>query len=195
MGPSSFNQQSSHGTMDELEAEADVDSISSSSSCSRVSSVESSDSSSDLMDEATSSLSPPSSSSASTASALHDMSALMNQLPLKRGLSNHFQGKSRSFTSLANVMCLEDLAKPDNPYNKKLKSCKSYVGLSSSLLHRTTSSSRFVPKKASNSRVSCSSLISKRSPSFIGNKPPVPPPHRSTSTSSISNHPPFVCLM
>ncbi|XP_057492617.1 protein OXIDATIVE STRESS 3-like [Actinidia eriantha] len=185
MGPSSsFNQQSNHGTMDELGAEADVDVDSISSCSSRVSSVESSDSS-DLMDEATSSLSPsppPSSSSASTASPLHDMSALMNQLPLKRGLSKHFQGKSQSFTSLSNVRCLEDLAKPENPYHKKLRSCKSYGGLSSSLLHRTLSSSRFVPKKASNSRVSCSSLGAKRTPSFLGNKPPMPPPHRANRT-------------
>ena len=100
----------------------------------------------------------------------------------RRGLSQHFHGKSQSFTSLSNVRCLEDLAKPENPYNKKLKSCKSYGGLSSSLLHRTLSSSRIVPQKASNSRVSCSSLGTKRTPSFLGNKPPMPPPHRSNRT-------------
>jgi hypothetical protein len=36
----------------------------------------------------------------------------------KRGLSNFFTGKSQSFTSLADVKCVEDLAKPE----KKLKS-------------------------------------------------------------------------
>ncbi|KAJ0968895.1 hypothetical protein J5N97_021772 [Dioscorea zingiberensis] len=56
------------------------------------------------------------------------MSSLETQLPsLKTGLSKHFQGKSQSFTSLANVRSLEDLVKPEKPY-KKLKSCKSFAG-------------------------------------------------------------------
>ncbi|CAL5393625.1 unnamed protein product [Camellia sinensis] len=113
-----------------------------------------------------------------------------------RGLSKHFQGKSQSFTSLANVRCLEDLAKPENPYNKRLKTCKSYGGLldshrSSSHLHlcRTTSSSRFISKGASSS----SSLSSSRGSfsSLIAKRPPLIPAHRSTSTSSISNQTPL----
>lgn len=40
----------------------------------------------------------------------------------KRSLSSHFNGKSRSFTSLADVagiQSIQDLAKPENPYLKK----------------------------------------------------------------------------
>ncbi|CAL5390798.1 unnamed protein product [Camellia sinensis] len=115
---------------------------------------------------------------------------------MERGLSKHFQGKSQSFTSLANVRCLEDLAKPENPYNKRFKTCKSYGGLldshrSSSHLHlcKTTSSSRFISKGASSSSSSSSSRGSFSS--LIAKRPPLIPAHRSTSTSSISNQTPL----
>ena len=44
----------------------------------------------------------------------------------RRGLSKHYEGKSQSFTSLASVMSLEDLAKKDNPYNKRMKLVRKY---------------------------------------------------------------------
>ncbi|XP_039115029.1 uncharacterized protein LOC120250296 [Dioscorea cayenensis subsp. rotundata] len=52
---------------------------------------------------------------------LFHMSSLMALLPLKRGLSKHFQGKSKSFTSLGNARSLEDLVKPERKraYKKK----------------------------------------------------------------------------
>ncbi|KAI8028953.1 hypothetical protein LOK49_LG01G02657 [Camellia lanceoleosa] len=137
------------------------------------------------------------------------------------GLSNYFQGKSQSFTSLSNVRCLEDLVKPDNPNNKKLKSCQSYGGLSSDQSHQShrssapsssnhfprtitasssSSSSRFISRKAI-PRGSCSSLSAKRTASFLANRPPIPPshphphphphPHGSTGTSSFSNQTPL----
>ncbi|KAK2449967.1 hypothetical protein P8452_13626 [Trifolium repens] len=53
---------------------------------------------------------------------LNDMSSLFQHLPIMRGLSKFYQGKSQSFTSLTNVKSLEDFAKPESPYNKKLKS-------------------------------------------------------------------------
>ncbi|KAJ0974488.1 hypothetical protein J5N97_016453 [Dioscorea zingiberensis] len=61
---------------------------------------------------------------------LFKMSSLMALLPLKKGLSKHFQGKSKSFTSLANARSLEDIVKPERraSYKKKLKTCKSYAG-------------------------------------------------------------------
>lgn len=114
--------------------------------------------------------------------ALGDMSDLLQQLPSKRGLSKHFQGKSQSFTSLSKVMCLEDLAKPENPYNKKMKSCKSYVGLSRVLPPptRSSSSSKLFNKKPS-SRASCSSLSIGRNGSYLGlssnSRPPTHPSH------------------
>lgn len=96
----------------------------------------------------------------------------------RRGLSKFYQGKSQSFTSLAKVESLEDLAKAENPQNKRLKSCKSYGGgLSPSAM------SRHVSKRGS-----CFSSMSARrsSGNFMGSRPPIPP-HRSTSTTTIPN--------
>ncbi|XP_027076462.1 uncharacterized protein [Coffea arabica] len=206
-----LNQQSNHGIMDEEKKGLDHDGAVSSSS--EVSSSEDSD----LFEEVNSSASSstptsPTSASASSSSdqltsgdsgPLQDMSSLLQELPFKRGLSKHYNGKSQSFTSLANVRSLEDLAKPENPYNKKLKSCKSYGVFerhhgspghptARSNHHSCTSSPRLMSKKAS--RGSCSSLCLKRNSSFIGNRPPLPPPHSSTSTSSFTSQTPLFAL-
>ncbi|KAL5983173.1 hypothetical protein ACLOJK_017256 [Asimina triloba] len=88
---------------------------------------------SDSGERATSPSSSPllsSSSNPIARSPLYEMSSIMKQLPIKRGLSQHFQGKSQSFTSLSNVKCLEDLAKPERSPNKKLKPCKSHESCS-----------------------------------------------------------------
>ncbi|GLT48494.1 hypothetical protein SLA2020_221150 [Shorea laevis] len=59
-----------------------------------------------------------SSSSSSSNGPLYELSELVNQLPIKRGLSKSYQGKSQSFSSLASVKSVEDLAKKGiNPYN------------------------------------------------------------------------------
>ncbi|KAI4380004.1 hypothetical protein MLD38_006238 [Melastoma candidum] len=52
---------------------------------------------------------------------LCELSDLMTHLPIKRGLSRHYSGKSQSFTSLASVRSLEDLAKKENSCMKRLK--------------------------------------------------------------------------
>ncbi|KAI4377772.1 hypothetical protein MLD38_015350 [Melastoma candidum] len=90
-------------------------------------------SSSDLVDDASSSLtlsqdSPSSSSFACEGhrvggGPLWELSDLMTHLPIKRGLSRHYAGKSQSFTSLASARSLEDLAKKENPCAKRLKLC------------------------------------------------------------------------
>ncbi|KAJ7960020.1 Oxidative stress 3 [Quillaja saponaria] len=173
-----------------------------SSSSSQVSTFSSEES--DSLEEVTSSAYSSSSSNSSadqlTTDPLSDMSYLIQQLPIKRGLSKHYQGKSQSFTSLANVRSLEDLAKPENPYNKKLKSCKSYAGGLADQSHRSScpqinnasNFSRQMPRKGlknSDSRGSCSSLINAKrgSGNFMGNTRPPIPPHRSTSTNNICN--------
>ncbi|KAI8032170.1 hypothetical protein LOK49_LG01G02660 [Camellia lanceoleosa] len=222
MGSNSLKQGRNHDGIiyeeKEEKIEADHVGTDSSPSPSEVScSVESLESGLMEDDEATSS----SFSSSVAGGPLHDMSSLMQHLPLKRGLSNYFQGKSQSFTSLSNVRCLEDLVKPDNPNNKKLKSCQSYGGLSSDQSHQShrssapsssnhfprtitasssSSSSRFISRKAI-PRGSCSSLSAKRTASFLANRPPIPPshphphphphPHGSTGTSSFSNQTPL----
>ncbi|XP_009338741.2 uncharacterized protein DDB_G0271670 [Pyrus x bretschneideri] len=91
----------------------------------------SSTSSSDLVDDASSS-----SMSSSCSSCLHshgslfDLSDLMDQLPIKRGLSKYFEGKCQSFTSLSKAKSIEDLAKKESPYKqrKAIKASKSYGG-------------------------------------------------------------------
>ncbi|KAJ0098734.1 hypothetical protein Patl1_20967 [Pistacia atlantica] len=109
---------------------------------------------------------------------LQDMSSLLQQLPSKRGLSKHYQGKSQSFTSLKEVTCLEDLAKPENPYNKKLKSCKSYAAIYNNL--------PCPPNKSSSQRPSCSKTNNNIG-NLLGNRRPPMDPHRSASTNSFSN--------
>ncbi|KAJ1280492.1 hypothetical protein BS78_04G236600 [Paspalum vaginatum] len=64
-----------------------------------------------------------SSSSSSSGSGRFEMTALMTQLPVKRGLSRFFDGKSQSFASLAAVGSLEDLPKPPPKRLKPSRSC------------------------------------------------------------------------
>ncbi|KAJ4973063.1 hypothetical protein NE237_006237 [Protea cynaroides] len=114
------NQQNNNGIL-QVEGQGGDDHLDSVPSSSDISSHSISSSLSDFMDDATT----MTESSLSNNGPLYEMSSLMQQLPFKRGLSKYFQGKSQSFTSLSNVRSMEDLAKPENPYNKKLKSCKS----------------------------------------------------------------------
>ncbi|KAI3892416.1 hypothetical protein MKX03_012634 [Papaver bracteatum] len=125
----------------------------------------------DLQDDASSSF-EAATSPRLTRGPLYELSGLMNELPVKRGLSKHFQGKSQSFTSLSNVQTLEDLAKRENPYRKKqmmMKSCKSYAcGLDNSKSFATNNSSKMISKKGSNKSVgSFSSLLGNKRNGFM----------------------------
>lgn len=166
MGSSSFEQENKIEFMRYNDHHEEDDSISSDVS----SLVSSDDESDDVFEESDSSSGSP----RTNEHALGNMSDLLQQLPSKKGLSKHFQGKSQSFTSLSKVICVEDLAKPENPYNKKLKACKSYAQLSRMLPPptRSASSSRLFSKKQS-SRPSCSSLSSK------------PPTHSNGATNAL----------
>ncbi|XP_026420393.1 uncharacterized protein LOC113316427 [Papaver somniferum] len=126
----------------------------------------------DLQDDASSSFEAAATSPRLTRGPLYELSELMNELPVKRGLSKHFQGKSQSFTSLSNVQTLEDLAKRENPYKKKqmmMKSCKSYAcGLDNSKSFATNNSSKMISKKGSNKSVgSFSSLLGNKRNGFM----------------------------
>ncbi|XP_058215880.1 protein OXIDATIVE STRESS 3-like isoform X2 [Rhododendron vialii] len=82
----------------------------------------------DMMEDATSSTSS-SSSSTSCDGPLYELSELMAQLPIKRGLSKFYQGKSQTFASLESVKSLEDLAKRGKPKRRRMmESSKSYGG-------------------------------------------------------------------
>ncbi|KAI0487901.1 hypothetical protein KFK09_027724 [Dendrobium nobile] len=100
-------------------------------------------------------------SSNSLAGPLYELSSLMADLPIKRGLSNFFQGKSQSFSSLTEVKCIEDLAKKECPYNKRMKSYrrneKSKSYMNQKLYYAPNHSSRIISKSAS--RSSCGSML------------------------------------
>ena len=126
----------------------------------------------DTTDDASSS---PSSCSPNSDEALYDLSSLMAQLPIKRGLSKFYQGKSQSFTSLSRVTSLEDLVKKESPYKRKMKSCKSYgAGLDSYKSY--TLPKPTILKKASRFSASCTT---NGKASFISrSRPPLIPLHR-----------------
>ncbi|CAH8272158.1 unnamed protein product [Arabidopsis lyrata] len=47
------------------------------------------------------------------------MSSLEDSLPSKRGLSNHYKGKSKSFGNLGEIGSVKEVAKQENPLNKR----------------------------------------------------------------------------
>lgn len=62
--------------------------------------------------------------SSSKHGALGNLEDLEAVLPIKRGISNFYAGKSKSFTSLSDATScssLKDIAKPENPYTRKRK--------------------------------------------------------------------------
>lgn len=152
---------SSRGTMDESSS-SDSDSSSSSVSSS--------------MSEEDVSLSTSVASSSSSASyeadgPLYQMESLRVHLPFKRGLSKFFSGKSQSFTSLADVKTSDDLAKPESPYKKKMKSSQSYgAGLNCQRSYPPQHSSKFIGKKSHNGKSG-----SHKKGSFLPTRPPACP--------------------
>lgn len=80
---------------------------------------------------------------------LDNMAELEDSLPIKRGLSNFFSGKSKSFTCLSDVASVKDLAKPDNPYNKRRRNLLAYGNSwERNRFHPPRNSSAGISKKA-----------------------------------------------
>ncbi|CAL0327258.1 unnamed protein product [Lupinus luteus] len=50
---------------------------------------------------------------------LGSLDSLEDSLPIKRGLSSHFDGKTKSFTNLSQVSNLKELQKQESPFNKR----------------------------------------------------------------------------
>ncbi|KAF2304004.1 hypothetical protein GH714_026165 [Hevea brasiliensis] len=128
-------------------------------------STNSADSSSsiDLVEDASSSTSSSSTLISHTNGTLYELSDLMAQLPIWRGLSKFYQGKSQSYTSLARVKSLEDLAKKVTtvtPYRSKIKSFKSYAGVLD--VQKCYSPKATISKRGSSSRGSLLSSLGKR---------------------------------
>ncbi|XP_011000943.1 PREDICTED: uncharacterized protein LOC105108358 [Populus euphratica] len=66
-------------------------------------------------------------SSSNSNDPMFELSELLSHLPIKRGLSKYYQGKSQSFTSLSRVASTEDLAKKETRNRRKGKASKSYA--------------------------------------------------------------------
>ncbi|XP_076955388.1 uncharacterized protein LOC143630200 [Bidens hawaiensis] len=115
-------------------------------------SLESSSSSTDMIEDASSS-STSSLSSSSSCSPLFELSDLMAHLPIKRGLSKFYQGKSESFASLTSVKSVTDLAKKEK-----------YCCRSRGSMKRYGQSQRLSPKATiANKKGSPSTIINKSS--------------------------------
>ncbi|XP_027368932.1 uncharacterized protein LOC113874887 [Abrus precatorius] len=60
---------------------------------------------------------------------LHAMETLEEVLPIRRGISNFYNGKSKSFTSLADATSspsVKDIAKPENAYSRKRRNLMAF---------------------------------------------------------------------
>ncbi|GMI92416.1 hypothetical protein HRI_002910900 [Hibiscus trionum] len=51
--------------------------------------------------------------------SLGSLGSLEDSLPIKRGLSNHYAGKSKSFANLLDVSTVKEMEKAENPFNKR----------------------------------------------------------------------------
>ncbi|KAL5229253.1 hypothetical protein ABZP36_017518 [Zizania latifolia] len=106
--------------------------------------------------------------------SLYDLSSMAAQLPVKKGLSKYYDGKSQSFACMSEVRCLEDLRKKVNPY-KKIKSSKSYVALDGNQqdCHIPDPNRKAAAKKSSGN--SCANLMARNNTkSMIYRPPPIP---------------------
>ncbi|KAH0666473.1 hypothetical protein KY285_027679 [Solanum tuberosum] len=103
---------------------------------------------------------------ASSDGVLSDLSTLMAQLPIKKGLSEYYDGKSESFTCLGRVTSLEDLPKKENRCNRKMKKSlyKSYT-LPKPIMFKKASRISFLPSCYTSKRPSSS--ISRSRPPLI----------------------------
>ncbi|XP_028084185.1 uncharacterized protein LOC114285332 [Camellia sinensis] len=121
-------------------------------------SINGSSSSLDMMEDATSSTS---SSSSPSDGPLYELSELMAQLPIKRGLSKYYQGKSQTFGSLASVKSLEDLVRREKDL---IEGNRSHVRAMGRLDNHIYSPKAAISKKTS--RVSLLSSLGRRETLF-----------------------------
>ncbi|KAG7534487.1 hypothetical protein ISN45_Aa08g020350 [Arabidopsis thaliana x Arabidopsis arenosa] len=106
-------------------------------------------------------------SSSSSNGPLEDLSDLMSHLPIKRGLSKFYEGRSQSFTSLANVKSLEDLMKrgfKNRNYGAKRKSSRSTGGILDQSYKRVYSPRATISKKPNKTPSSALSCLARRRP-------------------------------
>ncbi|KAM3375031.1 putative protein TPRXL [Capsicum galapagoense] len=123
----------------------------------------------EIMDDASSA--SPTSCTSSSDGALSDLSSLMAQLPIKRGLSEYYVGKSESFTCLARVTSVEDLPKKKESHQSRKMKKSTYKSC--------TLPKPNIFKKASRSSFLSSCYTTRKSNSTISRtRPPIIPVQR-----------------
>ncbi|XP_019192550.1 PREDICTED: trinucleotide repeat-containing gene 18 protein-like [Ipomoea nil] len=146
--------------------------------------------------------------SSSKDGALGNLEDLEEVLPIKRGISNFYAGKSKSFTSLSDATScssLKDIVKPENPYTRKRKNelaRNNFFDRNHNFINRSNSGSMY--KRPTNARSSlalaattCCSENHHSTESFNStpssppcfNLPPLPPHPRRSSNEPSLPHP------
>ncbi|GMI81328.1 hypothetical protein HRI_001802100 [Hibiscus trionum] len=131
--------------------------------------------------------------------------ALEEVLPMRKGISQFYNGKSKSFTSLADAAAAssaKDFAKPEDPYNKKrknllIRSSSLDKKPNNPLRNYVTEISKIVANanrsKMALGSTTCSSDISSTASSPSNCLPPLHPPCKNSTTirppSSSTNRP------
>nr|GLL27802.1 uncharacterized protein LOC109148139 [Ipomoea trifida] len=128
--------------------------------------------------------------------ALDNLEALEEVLPIKRGISKFYAGKSKSFTSLshaASCSSLNEIVKPENAYTRKRKNLLAYNNFfnkNRNQMHQSNIGGLY--KRPTNSRSSLA-LAATQEGNFNSNPsppcsflPPLPPQTQSYSIESSS---------
>ncbi|KDP33914.1 hypothetical protein JCGZ_07485 [Jatropha curcas] len=135
---------------------------------------------------------------------LDTMDALEEVLPVKRGISKFYNGKSKSFTSLADASSassVKDFAKPENTYSRKRKNLLARNNFLDKKCNQTTKDNASGKKPANFNRstaalgTNCYKSNEKRGDSYTTSSSPssgLPPlhPHGKTSLGNGSCLPP-----
>ncbi|CAK9138509.1 unnamed protein product [Ilex paraguariensis] len=140
---------------------------------------------------------------------LGSLDALEEVLPIKRGISNFYCGKSKSFTSLADTAScstIKDIVKPVNAYTRKRKNLLAYSNFfDKNRNHLSRSNSGGISKRPVNSSRSTLALaVTMSSPESASNSessnshlllpntclPPLPPHSRRSPDKESSPSPP-----
>ncbi|KAE8735303.1 Damaged dna-binding 2, putative isoform 2 [Hibiscus syriacus] len=118
---------------------------------------------------------------------LDSMDALVDALPMRRGISNFYTGRSKSYTSLADAAAapsVKDFAKPEDPYNRKRKNLLAHGSFLGKNRNRSAMALRAIASTSDFNSISSS-------PSSSG-LPPLHPQHKKSTairSSSLTSRP------
>lgn len=137
---------------------------------------------------------------------IHSFEALEEVLPIKRGISNFYSGKSKSFTSLSQATScssIKDIVKPENALTRKRKNLLAHnIFWNKNNHNRLRTSTGGIAKRTINSRSSASLAAMGHSESNSNSEssnsissspvlalPPLPPHPRTLSNKEFSASP------